>query len=179
MAFYEVGKKEYLANIGNIASNPENCFYRLLPAIVNLAFSIELSFKTFINEDDAKKCKHDLQKLFEKVGSPVKDVLMAAVISQMQHHDATFNEKTFGEYLDRNKEAFEDWRYYYQRGKTVDITFLYDMATVTTNFVKEAKCALVKANLYRGRLKSIVLGYDKKVPKSVDFGTFLRFLRDS
>ena len=117
------------------------------PAIVNLAFSIELSFKTFINEDDAKKCKHDLQKLFEKVGSPVKDVLMAAVISQMQHHDATFNEKTFGEYLDRNKEAFEDWRYYYQRGKTVDITFLYDMATVTTNFVKEAKCALVKANL--------------------------------
>ena len=72
---------------------------------------------------------------------------MAAVISQMQHHDATFNEKTFGEYLDRNKEAFEDWRYYYQRGKTVDITFLYDMATVTTNFVKEAKCALVKANL--------------------------------
>ena len=141
------GQKEYLANIGNIASNPENCFYRLLPAIVNLAFSIELSFKTFINEDDAKKCKHDLQKLFEKVGSPVKDVLMAAVISQMQHHDATFNEKTFGEYLDRNKEAFEDWRYYYQRGKTVDITFLYDMATVTTNFVKEAKCALVKANL--------------------------------
>ena len=123
LAFYEVGKKEYLANIGNIASNPENCFYRLLPAIVNLAFSIELSFKTFINEDDAKKCKHDLQKLFEKVGSPVKDVLMAAVISQMQHHDATFNEKTFGEYLDRNKEAFEDWRYYYQRGKTVDITF--------------------------------------------------------
>ena len=106
-----------------------------------------MSFKTFINEDDAKKCKHDLQKLFEKVGSPVKDVLMAAVISQMQHHDATFNEKTFGEYLDRNKEAFEDWRYYYQRGKTVDITFLYDMATVTTNFVKEAKCALVKANL--------------------------------
>ena len=99
LAFYEVGKKEYLANIGNIASNPENCFYRLLPAIVNLAFSIELSFKTFINEDDAKKCKHDLQKLFEKVGSPVKDVLMAAVISQMQHHDATFNEKTFGEYL--------------------------------------------------------------------------------
>ena len=147
LAFYEVGKKEYRANIGNIASNPENCFYRLLPAIVNLAFSIELSFKTFINEDDAKKCKHDLQKLFEKVGSPVKDVLMAAVISQMQHHDATFNEKTFGEYLDRNKEAFEDWRYYYQRGKTVDITFLYDMATVTTNFVKEAKCALVKANL--------------------------------
>ena len=67
LAFYEVGKKEYLANIGNIASNPENCFYRLLPAIVNLAFSIELSFKTFINEDDAKSasmiCKSCLKKL--------------------------------------------------------------------------------------------------------------------
>ena len=147
LAFFDVGKREYLANIENIALNPENSFYQLLPAIVNLAFSIELSFKALINETDAKKCRHDLRKLFEKVGSPVKDILMKAIISKMQNYDAAFNEDAFWEHLERNKEAFEDWRYYYQRGRAVDITFLYNMATVTTNFVRTLKTALAKANL--------------------------------
>ena len=113
----------------------------MIPAIVNLAFSIELSFKTFINEIDAKKCRHDLQKLLEHVGNPVKDILVEAVIAEMKQCDAAFNEESFWAYLDRNKEAFEDWRYYYQRGKIVDITFLYDMATVMINVVKGIKRA--------------------------------------
>ena len=141
LAFYEVGAREYLTCIKNVASDPENYFYRLIPAIVNLAFSIELSFKTFINEIDAKKCRHDLQKLLEHVGNPVKDILVEAVIAEMKQCDAAFNEESFWAYLDQNKEAFEDWRYYYQRGKIVDITFLYDMATVMINVVKGIKRA--------------------------------------
>ena len=141
LAFYEVGAREYLTCIEHIASDPENYFYRLIPAIVNLAFSIELSFKTFINEVDAKKCRHDLQKLLESVGNPIKDLLVEAVVAKMKQYDPAFNEESFWVYLDRNKEAFEDWRYYYQRGNIANITFLYEMATVMINVVKRTKRA--------------------------------------
>ena len=139
LAFYEVGKREYFASVEKVDVDSETCFYRLIPAIVNLAFSIELSFKAGLNEQDAKKCGHDLQKLFDKIGSPINSVLMNATVVQMKRYDATYNESAFLEQLSRNKNAFENWRYYYQKGETVNVTFLYNMATVATNFLKTMK----------------------------------------
>lgn len=146
IAFYDVGKREYNDNIGKVKANAEGSFYRLIPAIVNLAFSIELSLKTFIDETEAKKCSHDLRRLFEKIGGSIQEALMRAIITQFSQHSTQFDEAVFWEYLDRNKNAFEDWRYYYQRGDVVDITFLYDMATVLKNFVEQIKEQLPSEN---------------------------------
>ena len=122
LAFYEVGKREYFASVDKAAVDSETCFYRLIPAIVNLAFSIELSFKAGINEQDAKKCGHDLQKLFDKIGSPINSVLMNATVEQMKRYDATYNESAFLEQLSRNKNAFENWRQMCIRDRLTDMT---------------------------------------------------------
>ena len=40
---------------------------------------------------------------------------------------------TFDEYLAKNKNAFENWRYYYEKGKEVNIRFLAFFATALNN----------------------------------------------
>ena len=139
LAFYKVGKKAYNDNIKKINNNPEEAVYGLIVAIVNLAFSIELCLKTFIDETESKKCKHDLKKLFNMIDETYQKELIKAIIKQFSQFGSVIDEQTFWEYLDNNKNAFEHWRYYYQNNDNADVTFLYSMATVLKNFVSKIK----------------------------------------
>ena len=62
----------------------------------------------------------------------MKSPIIDATCKQFTSHNDNkiISDEEFWSYIERNKLAFEDWRYYYQRGETVDINFLYDLATV-------------------------------------------------
>lgn len=138
-AFYDIGKQVYLSHINNLIKNPQEYFYKILPAIVNLSFSIELFLKSFLKDEDGRKLRHDLEKLLRHWGDLEKTIIINAIVEQMKQYDTDFNEEKFWKYMDRNKFAFEKWRYYYQRGDHVDITFLYVVATVLNNFALRFK----------------------------------------
>ncbi len=145
-AFYQVGKREYEQNISKLKDDP-NVFYNLLPAIVNLAFSIELALKTFLKSEDVPKGKdgHNLFLLFNKLDGWLQPLLIDAVRKNQAFID--MSDDLFGEYLDRNKDAFQNWRYYYEIGGSVDITFLYVLATVLYKLVNNTEQVLDKAGL--------------------------------
>lgn len=89
----------------------------------------------YISDDKIDKRKgHNLRYLMELWEGPEEPVIIEAMIAQFSQHGIQVNDRQFWDMLERNKEAFQDWRYYYQRGGTVDITFLcYDVAIVLNN----------------------------------------------
>lgn len=139
IAFYDVGSREYSSHISALAANPQENFYKILPAIVNLSFSIELFLKAFLKDEDGRRLKHNLKALLENWGEPEKSLIITAVLTRMQQYNSSFSETMFWEHMDANKFAFEDWRYYYQRGNHVNITFLYVFSTVLRDFVIKFK----------------------------------------
>ena len=139
LAFYDIGSKEYLTHMPAFLSDPQDGFYKILPVIVNLAFSIELFLKSFLKDAVGRKFRHNLKLLFESLDDPERGIIITTMLSRMSKHDSDFNETKFWEYMERNKFAFEDWRYYYQRGRQVDITFLFVLATALNDFTMKFK----------------------------------------
>ncbi len=138
MAFYKVGSNIYNVCINKIQNNhniSNEDFYKLITAVVNLALSIELFIKSYIGD----VYKHDLKELFEQLDNSIQQAIIEAMIMLYNQRNMKFNEDSFWEYLERNKNAFINWRYYYQNGKNVDITFLNDFATILYNLSSKIK----------------------------------------
>lgn len=129
MAFFDVGKQEYLKRGNSI--NTEKDGYALIPIIVNLAFSIELFLKCMLE----KSWGHDLEKLFLKIDENERKAILQITLKQVQQLEPDFKESDFWDCLRRNKAAFEDWRYFYQRGKHADVFFLFSFATTLHNII--------------------------------------------
>lgn len=129
MAFFNVGKQEYLKHGNNI--DTEEDVYAIIPVIVNLAFSIELFLKCMLE----KSRGHDLEELYMKVDDKERNAILLLTIKQAQQLEPDFNESDFWDCLKRNKVAFEDWRYFYQRGKNANIFFLLSFATALHNII--------------------------------------------
>ena len=139
LAFYNVGSREYSTHMPALTSNPQENFYKILPAIVNLAFSIELFLKSFLEDAVGRKSRHNLKALFESWDNSEKELIMSMMLSRMSPYDSDFSETKFWDYMERNKFAFEDWRYYYQRGGQVNIAFLFVFATALNDFTMKLK----------------------------------------
>ena len=139
IAFYDVGSREYSNHMPALIENPQENFYKILPAIVNLSFSIELFLKTFLKDEDGRRLRHDLKALLENWGEPEKSLIITAVLNRMRQYNSSFSETMFWEHMNANKFAFEDWRYYYQRGDHVDITFIFVVSSVLRDFVIKFK----------------------------------------
>lgn len=138
VAFYKSGARSYLEYTKLIAMNNEY-FYDLIPAIVNLAFSIELAAKSFIDESRRPRRKegHNLHLLVSLIEEPIQGVIIDAIMQVTK-----LDKKEIWKFLDKNKYAFIEWRYYYQDGKNVDISFLYEFATVMNNLVNNVNSKL-------------------------------------
>ena len=128
-AFFNLGKQEYLKHGNSI--NTEEDAYTFIPIIVNLAFSIELFLKSMLDSPWG----HDLEKLFMQIDDNEKNAILQLTIKQAQQLEPDFKESDFGDSLRRNKLAFEDWRYFYQRGKNANIFFLLSFATALHNIL--------------------------------------------
>lgn len=132
-AFFEVGEKEYLSHK---KINSEKDMYATIPAIVNLAFSIELFLKCMLDE---KVRGHDLNKLFHSLPDNDRNAIMQLTITHMKTWGFECDEKDFWNYLDKNKLVFKEWRYFYQRGKTVNIVFLLALGCSLRNLINLTK----------------------------------------
>lgn len=126
-ALFNLGKQEYLKQ-GNIL-NTEEDVYAFILIIVNLAFSIELFLKSMLENVRG----HDLEILFMKIDENERTAILQLAIRQAQQLETDFKETDFWDCLRKNKVAFEDWRYFYQRGKNADIFFLLSFATALHN----------------------------------------------
>ncbi len=129
MAFFNVGKQEYLKHGNSI--NTEKDGYAFIPIIVNLSFSIELFLKCMLE----KSWGHDLEELFLKIEENERNAILQITIKQVQQLEPDFKESDFWDCLRRNKAAFEDWRYFYQRGKHADVFFLFSFAATLHNLI--------------------------------------------
>ena len=126
-AFFELAKREYKSYSYNVEKINEKEFYKMIPIIVNFALSIELFLKGF--QDTTRG--HDLKKLFLNTPEWVQQIITERFIVQFQiTYNTVISEKEFFSLLKANSLAFEDWRYYYERGNSVSISFLYIMAKV-------------------------------------------------
>lgn len=122
IAFYKIGEREYI----ECSKNADEALpYKMITAIVNLSFGIELFLKSMINNPWG----HDLSKLFNNLEEDTRDAVMHVTMGLMKEWGSACAEEQFHEYLDTNKVAFEDWRYFYQRGGNANILFLYALGT--------------------------------------------------
>ena len=72
--------------------------------------------------------------LFENLDNSLKELFISATVTKISRRDKSFNKTKFYECLEQNKDTFENWRYYYQKGKNVNVSFLYELATVLKEF---------------------------------------------
>jgi hypothetical protein len=94
--------------------------FLIIPAVVNLAFSIELSMKYIIISNGEIARGHDLNKLFKKINDPLK----TEIISKTSYTDADFNSL-----LDSHSELFVEWRYLHEKDEgNLDLKFLQECA---------------------------------------------------
>lgn len=71
------------------------------------------------------------------IEEPIQGVIIDAVMQVTK-----LDKEDVWQFLDKNKYAFVEWRYYYQDGKNVDISFLYEFATVMNNLVNNVNSKL-------------------------------------
>ena len=130
-AFFEIAEKEYRTYSIDLTNLKVDDFYKIIPVIVNLALSIELYLKGF----QVRARGHDLEALF--FSSPdwlQKSVVNAYIVSQNQlDNDKKISDNDFFRLLKVNAKAFEDWRYFYERGSDVNVGLLYTLAKILNN----------------------------------------------
>ncbi|APZ47699.1 hypothetical protein BW723_15980 [Polaribacter reichenbachii] len=82
-----------------------------IPAIVLLGLSIELTFKLIIKQKLNKEFKiHELNKLFKKLPSEIKDSIVLKVTSDLKISESEFYNK-----LNENDLIFVNWRYFFEK----------------------------------------------------------------
>lgn len=93
-----------------------------IPAIVLLGLSIELTFKLIIKQKLNKEFRiHELNKLFTKLPSEIRDSIILNVTSDLKISENEFHNK-----LNENDLIFVNWRYFYEKETPnyADIEFL-------------------------------------------------------
>jgi len=107
----------------------------LVPAVVNLAFSIELYFKFLIfseNKDKEIKKTHQLWELFNFLSEATQQEIMNLI---------ECNNDKFKTILEKHSNTFIDWRYLHENEKNkkinAEIVFLQKLANCLENIINE------------------------------------------
>jgi hypothetical protein len=95
-----------------------------VPAVVCAAFSIEIGFKAIImSEGNTASQVHELAKLFKEISPAAQD----SIVKEVGLDPAAF---TAG--LESASNAFDQWRYYYEKGSLqANLNFLAKLANAT------------------------------------------------
>lgn len=136
VAFYKVGNElfnRYLEKVNNHEKMEDIDYMVMWPVIVNLAFSCELFLKSMLSEKKLNKAKrnkngHDLKYLFRIQDVSTKRYIKTKIFSKYGVDEIWFNTK-----LSETSNAFNRWRYYYEKEKgviTASISVLQYMAEV-------------------------------------------------
>ncbi len=117
--FYKVGIQLY-KDI-SIEVNGKN-WVKLIPTIVNLSFAAELYLKSMLNGERG----HDLNHLFNGLSKEEKETIIDMTIINYQNMSGQqIDSETFGELLKKAKDAFYNWRYFYEMSIIdIDLFFL-------------------------------------------------------
>lgn len=116
-----------------------------IPAVVMMAFAIELSFKSIcLSENRYSKSGHDLSFLFKNLSDDAQNEIETAAPAPTYPKYKT--ERTFKNSLKKVSSAFNDWRYVHE-GSNLLIADLDFLSLVAAAAQKKAK-ALIPAHLF-------------------------------
>jgi HEPN domain-containing protein len=106
-------------------------FNAITPLVVNLAFTCELYLKAllFITKGESMK-RHDLQKLYSRQTVEVQESIYKEYYALHQtrpvpeKYRGEMNKEIFAAELAEVKDAFEDWRYAYEKDESIRLGIL-------------------------------------------------------
>ena len=100
-----------------------------IPAVVMLAFTVELGLKTLHFQEEGKwkrEDRHDLEKAFRSLSPTLQQKIKEKIC-----HKAYIDEGEFDKRLAESKDTFVKWRYFFDKDKvTVKSKFLKQMRDV-------------------------------------------------
>jgi hypothetical protein len=101
----------------------------LMPGIVCVAFSIELSLKGLLLQQGKPTRSHDLRRLFEGIDRPIQEAMIDA---------CHLPEDLFQRRLEQARQGFVRWRYFFEHATLgVDIPFLQNFAAAALSIARE------------------------------------------
>ena len=99
---------------------PVNLNANIITSIVVFALSAEVAIKAILkNEGTVVPRQHDLKTLFESMSETNRNVIK-------QNLERKYPE--FDSLLENNKKTFVEWRYFYERAQSADVSFLRDLS---------------------------------------------------
>jgi hypothetical protein len=112
--------EEVFATVPGVVENDIRLTSLFSPAIVMLAFSIELGLKAIIKSESGQDTRgHKIDELFKSLVQDSKNTITSEVCNQLKISD---NE--FAQLLTANATAFIDWRYFYENTRNANYKFL-------------------------------------------------------
>ena len=122
---------DYLGNLGEKAGRnegPNEDLAMLIPSVILKALACEVGLKTLLKIEgkDAEKA-HNLKTLFEKVENSHQAEISEVLLAKMKKVDESYNEQKLTEDLDEVKNAFIEWRYFYENPHKTSYTFLNEL----------------------------------------------------
>jgi HEPN domain-containing protein len=104
----------------------------IVPAVVNLAFSIELYLKFLLAKNKTLRWGHNLLDLFNSLDSKIQQEII----------DLTdYDKDEFESLLSKHTEAFHDWRYIHEKinkRKDVDLKFMKKLIDCVESIVDQS-----------------------------------------
>jgi HEPN domain-containing protein len=100
-----------------------------VPAVVCLAFSIELYLKAILSSEGNPQKGHELHKLFIKLSQKSKDNICSTLSKPEEEIRTT---------LTSNSKAFVEWRYIYEKDSaSVNTKFLLEFSRAVSELAKK------------------------------------------
>jgi HEPN domain-containing protein len=84
----------------------------IVPAVVNLAFSIELYLKFLLAKNETPSRGHKLLALFDSLDSTIKQEIIDL---------SDYDKDEFESLLSKHTEAFVEWRYVHERNVSINV----------------------------------------------------------
>jgi len=104
----------------------------IVPAVVNLAFSIELYLKFLLAKNETPdSTDHNLSKLFDLLDSTIQQEIIDL---------ADYDKDEFELLLSKHTEAFVEWRYIHERNVSinVDLKFMRKLIDCVESIVNQS-----------------------------------------
>ena len=126
-----------IVEIDELVPTPKNDFRnKIYPFIVNKSFSCEVYLKLILMATQKKKKKgHNLKELSQMINIDTK------FKNYLLSNKLELTNKEFDEYLNNISNAFEDWRYIYEKE---DIKIMHGFLNTFCNFLDEYCKELMK-----------------------------------
>lgn len=109
------------------------------PIAVNLAFANELALKALLIQSNCKE-KFRVHNLYKLFSLQTEDI--SSNIKSRMNCEYNYDERKFENFLNKNREVFEAWRYLEGGDKNLDCIFLEHLWNVTT-LVYKTLCSKV------------------------------------